>query len=111
MALKIEQTGWGVAPVIICDQCGEPIRDARDGNYQWQAGEGDPDLAIEFEPGHGHAAGAQGNAPPRWFAFFTHKACSGPFEQGRGGAAEWYAMELSDLLPALAARLRLVGQA
>jgi hypothetical protein len=94
MALKIEQSDWGVAPVIICDQCGEPIRDARDGNYQWQASDVDP----TFE------------APLRRFAFFTHKSCSGPFEQARGGAAEWYAMELSDLLPALAARLRLVGQ-
>jgi hypothetical protein len=93
MALKIEQTDWGVTPVIMCDHCGEPIGDARDGNYQWQAGEGDP--------------GTDG--PLRRFAFFTHKACSGPFEQSRGGASEWYAMELSELLPALAARLRLVG--
>lgn len=103
MALKIEQTAWGVAPVIICDQCGDPIRDARDGNYQWQAGdaEHDPD-----RPRNGETA-----MPTRRFAFFTHKACSGPFEQARGGAAEWYAMELSDLLPMLAARLRLVGRA
>ena len=92
MSLKIEHTDWGVTPVVICDQCGEPIRDARDGNYQWQAGEGDPEQETLV----------------RRFAFFTHKACSGPFEQARGGASEWYAMELSDLLPALAARLRLV---
>ena len=102
MALKIEQTEWGVAPVIICDQCGEPIRDARDGNYQWQAGDGDPDADL--------ANDAPLPLPLRRFAFFTHKACSGAFEQARGGAAEWYAMELSDLLPALAARLRLVGR-
>jgi len=103
MALKIEQTAWGVAPVIVCDQCGKPIRDARDGNYQWQAGDADPDPDLDPD----RAA----EAPARRFAFFTHKSCSGAFEQARGGAAEWYAMELSDLLPALAARLRLVGQA
>lgn len=103
MPLKIEHTAWGVAPVILCDHCGEPIRDARDGNYQWQAS----DAAPGFDP----AADASEPDPVRRFAFFTHKACSGAFEHSRGGASEWYAMELSDLLPALAARLRLVGQA
>ncbi|MCC6314682.1 MAG: hypothetical protein IT337_11805, partial [Thermomicrobiales bacterium] len=86
MSLKIETTDWGLHPVVICDQCGEPIHDAREGNLHWQA---DAD-----------------EAPERRFAFFTHKWCCAAFEQGRGGAASWYAMELSDLLPGLAASLR-----
>jgi len=99
MPLKIEHTAWGVSPVILCDHCGDPIRDARDGNYQWQASDAAPDPTTDD------------SGAVRRFAFFTHKACSGAFEHSRGGASEWYAMELSDLLPALAARLRLVGQA
>ncbi len=92
MPLKIDTSDGFLTPLIICDECGEPIRDARDGNYQWQA-DGD----------------AQGQSPGgRRFAFFTHKACCDAFERGRGGAAAWYAMELSDLVPRLAASLRLV---
>ena len=87
MALKIDTTDGFLTPLILCDQCGEPIRDARDGNYQWQA---------------------DGDGPGgRRFAFFTHKACCDAFEAGRGGAAAWFAMELNDLLPRLAASLRL----
>lgn len=88
MPLKIEMTPWGAAPVLLCDQCGEPIADARDGNYQWLA---------EAEAGVGTV---------RRFAFFVHKRCSHPFEQARGGVAAWYAEELAAFLPALAAGLR-----
>ncbi len=89
MPLKIDTSDGFLTPLIICDECGEPIRDARDGNYQWQA--------------DGDSQGAGG----RRFAFFTHKACCDAFERGRGGAAAWYAMELTDLLPRLAASVRL----
>lgn len=93
MPLKIETGPFGVRPVVLCDQCGEPILDARDGNYHWQADD------TTFADG-----------PSRRFAFFTHKACCGAFELERGGAASWFAMELADLLPALATSLRLVGE-
>lgn len=93
MPLKIETGPFGVRPVILCDYCGEPIADARDGNYHWQADEA-----------------AFGDERSRRFTFFTHKACCGVFELERGGAASWFAMELADLLPALAASLRLVGE-
>lgn len=82
MPLKIETTDFGAAPVVLCDQCGEPILDARDGNYQWLAD---------------NEAGST-----RRFVFFTHKSCSHAFEQHRGGAEAWYAMELADLLSYLA---------
>jgi hypothetical protein len=32
---------------VVCDGCGEPIADARDGNYQWQAPV-DPSLSRKF---------------------------------------------------------------
>ncbi len=82
MPLKIEMTDFGAAPVVLCDHCGEPIVDARDGNYQWLA---DTD-----------------GGTARRYVFFTHKRCCHAFEQGRGGAAAWYAMELVDLLSYLA---------
>ncbi len=87
MPLKIEMTSDRAAPIIVCDHCGEPITDAREGNYQW-------------------LAEAEGDTVRR-FLFFTHKWCCHDFEQARGGAATWYAMELVDLLPYLAASLKL----
>jgi hypothetical protein len=54
MPLKIEMSPESVRPVVVCDGCGEPIADARDGNYQWQA---------PLDPGM-----------TRKFVFFTHKA-------------------------------------
>ena len=89
MPLKIEMTRHGAAPIVLCDQCGEPIRDAREGNYQWLA------------DGDGEGV--------RRFVFFTHKWCCHDFELERGGAAAWYAMELIDLPPLLARSLRLHG--
>ncbi len=53
MPLKIEMSPESVRPVVVCDACGEPIVDARDGNYQWQA---------PVEPGLS-----------RKFVFFTYK--------------------------------------
>src|SRR5215212_723544 len=47
MALKIEMSPESVRPVVVCDGCGEPIADARDGNYQWQAPV-DPGLSRKF---------------------------------------------------------------
>ena len=82
MPLKIEMSPESVRPVVVCDGCGEPIADARDGNYQWQAPV-DPGLS-------------------RKFVFFTHKWCAHGFEQARGGSGAWYAMELTELLPHVA---------
>ncbi|MCC7023088.1 MAG: hypothetical protein IT338_09680 [Thermomicrobiales bacterium] len=87
MPLKIEMSPESVRPVVICDQCGEPITEARDGNYQWQA---------PWEPGMS-----------RKFVFFTHKGCNHAFEQARGGSGAWYAMELTELLPLLARGLEI----
>ena len=47
MPLKIEMSPESVRPVVVCDGCGEPIADARDGNYQWQAPV-DPGLSRKF---------------------------------------------------------------
>ena len=87
MPLKIEMTPESVRPVVVCDGCGEPIADARDGNYQWQAPV-DPGLS-------------------RKFVFFTHKWCAHAFEQARGGSGAWYAMELTELLPHVARALHI----
>ena len=87
MPLKIEMSPESVRPVVVCDGCGEPIADARDGNYQWQAPV-DPGLS-------------------RKFVFFTHKWCAHTFEQARGGSGAWYAMELTELLPHVARALNI----
>ncbi len=87
MPLKIEMSPESVRPVVVCDGCGEPIADARDGNYQWQAPV-DPGLS-------------------RKFVFFTHKWCAHAFEQARGGSGAWYAMELTELLPHVASGLNI----
>ena len=87
MPLKIEMSPESVRPVVICDACGEPIADARDGNYHWQA---------PLDPGL-----------VRRFVFFTHKGCSHAFEDARGGGGAWYAMELTELLPLIARGLRI----
>ena len=87
MPLKIEMSPESVRPVVVCDGCGEPIADARDGNYQWQAPV-DPGLS-------------------RKFVFFTHKWCAHAFEQARGGSGAWYAMELTELLPHVARGLNI----
>lgn len=47
MPLKIEMSPESVRPLVICDQCGDPIADARDDNYQWQAPL-DPGLSRKF---------------------------------------------------------------
>jgi len=87
MPLKIEMSPESVRPVVICDQCGEAITDARDGNYEWQA---------PLDP-----------ALSRKYVFFTHKSCALAFELARGGSGAWYAMELTELLPHLARALHL----
>jgi hypothetical protein len=57
-------------PVIICDYCGEEIKTAADGNYQYR-----------FQVGEERAA-----------IFFTHKKCGHAFDEthpsGGGGAME-----------------------
>lgn len=47
MPLKIEMSPESVRPIVICDQCGEAITDARDGNYEWQAPL-DPSLSRKY---------------------------------------------------------------
>lgn len=86
MPLQIEMSPESVRPVVVCDQCGEVIADARQGNYQWQA---------PLDPGLS-----------RKFVFFTHKTCSHAFEQTRGGGGAWYTMELTELLPHVARALQ-----
>jgi hypothetical protein len=71
MAIKIVYEDGLCKPVVFCDHCGEAIRDAKDGNYQWQdAGDGDAG------PLH-----------------FTHKGCFRAFERAHEGF--WYANELA----------------
>ena len=70
MPLKIEMSPESVRPVVICDGCGEPIADARDGNYQWQAPV-DPALTRKFvfftqkttQPLHRRGASPPATAP------------------------------------------------
>lgn len=61
MPLKIEMSPESVRPVVVCDQCGAPIADARDGNYQWQA---------PLDPGMS-----------RKFVFFTYKTTQPQYQQ------------------------------
>ena len=56
-------------PIVICDHCGQEIRCAAEGNYQW----------------------LDSDRPAR--LYFTHKACCHAFEKRHGGS--WYAMELN----------------
>jgi hypothetical protein len=67
MGLRIEAWRGVTGPAVVCDHCGEPIRDACEGNCQWRAG---------------------GDGTP----YFTHKSCCRAFEAARGG--HWCAMEL-----------------
>jgi hypothetical protein len=48
MSQKIQLKSDGCAcPVIVCDQCGEPITDAKDGNTVWR----EPSLNSRFGAG------------------------------------------------------------
>jgi hypothetical protein len=51
-------------PVVVCDHCGEVIKDAKEGNYEFHAGGGP--------------------------VFFTHKRCCRAFEEAYGGRRMWW---------------------
>lgn len=69
MSLIMKRTERGHAPVIICDHCKKPIREARDGNTEWTA-----------------------ENPER--VYHTHKECCWQFEHANGGRTMWLADEL-----------------
>jgi hypothetical protein len=60
MPLVIKNTGRGACPTVVCDECGQEIKNAREGNYQWDLREGG-------------------------VMYFTHKKCCHRFEAKRGG--------------------------
>jgi len=66
-------------PVVVCDQCGERIRDARNGNVEWR----------DVDPAKLH---------------YAHKSCSYAFERSRGG--QWLALELDHVHVLLGRNLR-----
>jgi hypothetical protein len=70
MGIEMWKGSRGRGPVVVCDQCGERIKDASDGNYQW----------TEEDPGRG---------------YFTHKRCCRAFEREREDRGFWLACDLS----------------
>ena len=70
MPLVIQFNGPYAAPKILCDHCGEAIREAKDGNYQWT-----------------HAAGCEEGQTAH--VYFTHKRCCHAFERTHGDPAAW----------------------
>lgn len=77
-------------PTIVCDWCGRPIDDAKNGNYEWQVD----------DDGHSKAVRAQNRSgePVIGEVFFTHKHCCHPFETTNNSEGHWMAMELACLL-------------
>lgn len=72
MAIRVVLDGDAFCPRVFCDQCGQRIERAREGNYQWWL-DGDGTL------------------------FFTHKRCCRAFEENHGGRSGWCWGELSAL--------------
>jgi hypothetical protein len=85
MGIRIENTTYGAAPVIVCDYCGTGIHAARDGNYEC--------AGLSTEPGK------------RMAVYFLHKWCSPAHEAQRGIVLD--SMELAVMLPQLAQSLQL----
>jgi hypothetical protein len=75
MPLSVSHEGPLCRPVIVCDHCGEIIRDAKDGNYMWKPNDHQEREVFRMS--------------------FTHKACCHVFEQQRGSG--WFAEELAAL--------------
>lgn len=73
MPLVLEKIEGEFCPVVICDQCGERIEDARDGNYHWNPDE-QPTMRVHF----------------------THKACCWAFDREQKPNGITYADELAD---------------
>jgi hypothetical protein len=61
-----------ICPRVVCDFCGLPIDDAKQGNAEWQAA--DPTVR------------------------YTHKRCCYAFEQSHGGRAVWLTDDLTSHL-------------
>jgi hypothetical protein len=76
MPLIIREENNCSCPLVICDHCGQPITDARHGNYQWRMGKKDSDFGNRI--------------------FFTHKKCCKAFEDDHKEAGfRWGAIELA----------------
>lgn len=73
-------------PTVICDQCGEPIEDAKKGNTEFRVNEN--------------------GAPVDGVIVFLHKACSRAFEDAHGGRVHWFFDELTLFPVYLATGLR-----
>lgn len=96
MSIRMVDRGQQELPVVVCDHCGKPIRDARQGNSHWRY-----DAAGELT-GDG--------------MFFTHKQCCTAYEAAlpRGVQAMsldhwvyWLAKELKvDIGPAAGGKRR-----
>jgi hypothetical protein len=85
MSIRIKLENGLDKPVVVCDHCGDEIKTAEDGNYQWRTdGKGRP---------------ADGRI------FYTHKDCSHLFETRNGGPSRWNVMELECLSIYLARNL------
>ncbi len=73
MLVVVREDGLN-APAALCDQCGERIDEARQGNYVWNPhADGTPEM------------------------LFTHKRCYGPWRSSNH-TVDWYATSL-DVLP------------
>jgi len=78
MPLVIKDLDNRSCPVVLCDHCGQPINDAKDGNYQWRMGMNDSDFGSRI--------------------YFTHKRCCQAFEDDHDDEKVlWGAMELACL--------------
>ncbi len=77
MPLVIQYNGAYAAPKIVCDQCGELITDAKDGNYQWSMVGADEGITTPL--------------------YFTHKQCCDAFERTHGDPHAWAAIGLECL--------------
>ena len=69
MSIEIRREQGRDCPIVICDHCGKPITDARNGNCEWPVGGGP--------------------------VSFTHKACCHAFDETHGGRKNWGYFELS----------------
>jgi hypothetical protein len=85
MGIRIENTTYGAAPVIVCDYCGTRIHTTKDGNYEW--------AGISTAPGQ------------RMAVYFLHKWCSPAHEAQRGIILD--SMKLTVMLTYLAQNLQL----
>src|SRR5215216_1154571 len=78
MPFVIQFCGAYAVPRVLCDHCGEEIKTAADGNYQWS-----------------HADGCEeGQTAPM---YFTHKACRRAFEKSSADPLAWGAIGLEAL--------------